>query len=81
MTNPTNDSIKEQIIAKAWSDPAFKAALIADPKSALKAHFNIEVPDSMELVVAEETANRVLLVIPPNPALNAAQANNVEVTW
>ncbi|QHW29877.1 NHLP leader peptide family natural product precursor [Paenibacillus rhizovicinus] len=81
MGQSTNSSLKEQIIAKAWSDPAFKASLIADPKAALKEHFNVDVPDSLEIVVAEEAPNRVTLVIPPNPAEYATEVSNVGDTW
>ena len=61
------DTLKVQIIQKAWDDPAFKASLLADPKAAIKQAFGVDLPDELELVAVEETASRLYLVIPPNP--------------
>jgi len=66
MSNVQN--LKEEIIKKAWSDVEFKKQLLADPKSAVKDVFGIEVPDHIELVVTEETADKFYLAIPQNPA-------------
>lgn len=61
------DSLKVQIIQKAWEDPAFKASLLADPKSAIQQAFGVSLPADLELVAVEETPARYYLVIPPNP--------------
>ena len=45
-------------IARAWSDPTYKAELIRDPKSAF-AKIGITVPESQNAQVAEE-ANEAL---------------------
>ena len=55
-----------KIIAKAWRDPAFKAALIANPAAALKAE-GIDVPDGMTVTVVENTDKQFHLVLPPEP--------------
>jgi len=41
-----NDPVFAKIIAEAWPDPAFKAALSANPSAALKAE-GIDVPNGM----------------------------------
>ncbi|MFD0672813.1 NHLP leader peptide family RiPP precursor [Cohnella sp. GCM10027633] len=61
------DSLKVQIIKKAWEDPAFKQQLLADPKTALQQAFGIEVPADIGLKVVAETPSEYVLVIPPNP--------------
>jgi len=56
-----------KIIAKAWRDPAFKAALIANPAAALKAEC-INVPAIMTVTVMENTDKQFHLVLPPEPS-------------
>jgi hypothetical protein len=55
-----------KIIAKAWRDPAFKAALIANPAAALAAE-GIDVPAGMVVTVLENTDKQFHLVLPPVP--------------
>lgn len=81
MTMTMAITTNERIIEKAWGDSAFKAALLANPRTALKQHFDIELPERMEVVVAEETPGRLLLVIPPNPSAYAQEADAAEETW
>ncbi|WP_063847553.1 NHLP leader peptide family RiPP precursor [Bacillus sp. FJAT-28004] len=59
--------LKDQIIQKAWEDAEFKKQLIANPKEAVKEAFGIEVPDTIEVEVVEESANKFYLVLPENP--------------
>jgi TOMM propeptide domain len=74
------ESLKVQIIKKAWEDPEFKKLLLADPKGAIKKEFGIDVPADVELKVVEETSSSYYLVIPPAP--DAASADNsVKYTW
>ena len=58
----------ESVIAKAWADEDFKAALLADPKAALKAQ-GIDVPDGVTLNVYENTDKVINLVLPSLPEL------------
>jgi len=60
------DNTYGKIIAKAWRDPAFKAALIANPAAALKAE-GIDVPAGMAVTVVENTDKQFHLVLPPLP--------------
>jgi hypothetical protein len=55
-----------KVIAKAWRDPAFKAELIANPATALKAE-GIDVPAGMTVTVVENTDQLFQLVLPPVP--------------
>lgn len=56
-----------QIVAKCWADPAFKAGLIADPRTALAAE-GIEVPAGIDLRVVENTADVNYVILPMAPA-------------
>lgn len=62
------NTLKQQIIEKAWEDPSFKQQLLDDPKAAVRDAFGVTVPDEIELKVFEETPTEFYLVIPPNPA-------------
>lgn len=64
----TEQSLKIQIIQKAWEDAAFKAQLLANPKAAINEAFGVEIPDTFEVVAVEETSNKFYLVIPVNPS-------------
>ncbi len=55
-----------QLIAKAWTDEAFKARLKADPKAAMK-EAGIDAPEGVEIEVVESTQEKAYLVIPPKP--------------
>jgi hypothetical protein len=58
----------DSLIAKAWADEDFKAALLADPKAALKS-LGIDVPDGVALNVYENTDKVINLVLPKLPEL------------
>ncbi|MBH5319999.1 NHLP leader peptide family RiPP precursor [Paenibacillus sp. GSMTC-2017] len=59
--------LRDQIIEKAWADASFKEQLIADPKSAIRDAFGIEIPAHFNVQVLEETQDNYYLVIPENP--------------
>ena len=62
-----NETLFGKIIAKAWRDPAFKAALIANPAAALKAE-GIDMPAGMAVTVLENTEKHFNLVLPLVPS-------------
>lgn len=77
-TDSRNPALGAKIIAKAWTDPSFKARLLADAHSALK-EMDIETGNLAELTVVENTPDlhhvvvctlcscypRMILGIPP----------------
>jgi hypothetical protein len=56
------------VIAKALADPAFRAALLKDPKSAVEQATGVKVPPGVSIKVVEDTASVVHLVLPPASA-------------
>ena len=56
-----------RLVARTWSDPAFKARLLAAPAAAL-AEQGIELPPGVEVRVHENSAALVHLALPPKPA-------------
>lgn len=70
-------TLQEQIVQKAWEDAEFKKKLIADPKAAVKDTFGIDVPNTIEVEVLEESANKYYLVLPQSPQ-EVTNVNNSE---
>jgi hypothetical protein len=55
-----------QVVARAWSDEAYKQRLLRAPQSVLQEH-GIEVPAGAEVRVVENTEQVVYLVLPQRP--------------
>jgi hypothetical protein len=55
MMESRNPGLGAKIIARAWTDPDFKARLIADPRTTIEDAFGIDMWKVAELVVLENT--------------------------
>jgi hypothetical protein len=55
-----------RIVARAWREPGFKAKLMADPATALKAA-GAALPPGVTVTVVEDAATLVHVVLPPKP--------------
>ncbi|MDQ6420062.1 NHLP leader peptide family RiPP precursor [Paenibacillus sp. LHD-117] len=64
----STQDLKDQIIEKAWTDAEFKKQLLADPKSAIRDAFGVDIPDDISIEVLEDTDSKYHLVLPQNPA-------------
>lgn len=56
-----------QVVARAWTDPDFKARLKTDPRTAL-AEMGLGYPDDVRLEMHENAPEVMHLVIPPQPS-------------
>ncbi len=72
----SNDPIGKTI-ERAWSDPKFKAKLLADPKEAA-AEMGVKVPDVVDLKVWENSASVEHMVLPMNPAVTELSDADLE---
>jgi hypothetical protein len=61
------DDAWQQLVVRAWSDPALKAKLLADPSGVLKAN-GLTVPKGITVKVLENTDKVLNLVLPVKPA-------------
>ncbi|MGH6896614.1 MAG: NHLP leader peptide family RiPP precursor [Geminicoccaceae bacterium] len=55
-----------KVVAKAWSDSAFKAKLLRDPRAAL-AEAGVPVAAGVTIKVIEDTESTRHLILPPPP--------------
>ncbi|MEG4394920.1 NHLP leader peptide family RiPP precursor [Microcoleus sp. BROC3] len=71
------DPVAGKIMKKALTEEAFKTQLLADPKSAIASAADIQLPDSLDIRVYEDTPTLKHLVVPANPA--DAELNDLEL--
>ena len=60
----TAEEVHRSVIERATQDAEFRAALMADPKSAIRKEFDIHLPDSFEITVHESTGTSLHLALP-----------------
>jgi hypothetical protein len=65
MSNEESRAV-QMVIAKAWSDPAFKSKLLSDASAAL-AGIGIATPKGVKYRVHEDTPTERHFVLPPPP--------------
>src|SRR3954453_10056698 len=65
---PTREA---QVVARAWSDEAFKQRLLAEPHAVLQEH-GIRLREDVTIRVLENTADVVHLVLPARPSTDVA---------
>ena len=66
----TMDEVRKHLIDKAEDDIAFRGRLLAEPRAVVAEELGIEVPESVELRVHEDSRSAVHLVLPPEPKLD-----------
>ena len=69
----TQQSLMEKLIARAQADTDFRGRLVANPNSALKEAFDLEIPGDFNVVVHEDDARTAHLVLPSSQELTDAQ--------
>ena len=67
MTPEQAQQAAQQLIARCWAEPEFKARVLADATATLKAEGH-PVPDGHVIQALESTANQSYFVIPPAPS-------------
>ena len=58
------EDARSKIVTKAVKDPAFRAALLEDPSSAISKELGITIPGGIKVKVVEDSATTVHLVLP-----------------
>ena len=68
----TATEMRDRILNRAAEDGAFRAHLIADPKTTISAEIGATIPDGFDVVVHEDSATTAHLVLPPAAKLTDA---------
>ncbi len=58
--------LRDNLIARAWQEPAFKAKLLKNPRAAL-AEVGYKLPDNIKINIFEDKPNNFNFVIPLPP--------------
>jgi hypothetical protein len=76
---------EEQMIAKAWTNEAFKKELLSDTKNVIERELNIlvqegiRIPEGIKMKVLEETPDQMYMVIPQSPKAVAEELSDDEL--
>ncbi|HEV8025672.1 MAG TPA: NHLP leader peptide family RiPP precursor [Candidatus Nanopelagicales bacterium] len=68
----TTNNRYESLVHRAVEDLDFRERLVANPASAIQEATGVSVPDDVEIVVVENTAQRFHVVL-PSTELNSAE--------
>ena len=72
----SGDEMYRDIVEKATQDAEFRAALLADPRSAIGEEFNINLSEIWEVKVHESKGTELHLALPPD--LNSLDEGQLE---
>lgn len=67
LSREEHDQLKAKLVARAWTDEAFRDRLKDDPCSVIR-EYGYEVPSGVTLRVLEEDDRNWYMVLPPAPA-------------
>ena len=67
---------EKALVEKATNDPAFRAALVADPKGTLAGSFGVSLPEGLAIDILEETPSQRYIVL-PSASLSEAELAEV----
>ncbi len=67
-----------KVVAKAWSDPAFKKRLLENPKETLESN-GLKLSPGTKLVVNENTKNTLYLTLPEKPQGELLEENLLDI--
>ncbi len=70
----------QQVLDRAASDADFRARLKSDPAVAIKEHTGIEVPEGFTIHFAEKPAGVDLMVVLPDPVVQATESEADELS-
>ena len=57
------------VVSRATHDPAFRAALVSNPRAAIEALFEIALPAHIKLQTVEQPSDTYMIVLPVAPAV------------
>ena len=65
---PYQESLAAVVAEKAWTDPLFRAELVASPRAVLAREIGLDLPAGCELVLIQKRPDEFVFVLPDIPA-------------
>jgi len=72
MAIPTRSEVEAVIAERIAADPAFRDTLLADPRAVLSEIVGLDIPDTVQIDLHEESLTQIHLTIPSSEALSDA---------
>ncbi|MFM9048421.1 MAG: NHLP leader peptide family RiPP precursor [Actinomycetota bacterium] len=72
MAIPTRSEVEALIAERIAADPAFRDALLADPRTTVSAIVGFDIPDTVQVVLHEDSLTQIHLTIPSSEHLSDA---------
>jgi hypothetical protein len=72
MAVPTRAEVEATIAERIGADPDFRDALLADPRAVLSELVGFNIPESVQIVLHEESLTQIHLTIPSSQELSEA---------
>jgi hypothetical protein len=73
MAIPTRSEVEAIIAERIAADPAFRDTLLADPRTVLSEIVSFDIPESVQVVLHEESLTQIHLTIPSSETLSEAE--------
>ena len=70
MAIPTRSEVEAIIAERIAADPGFRDALLADPRAVLSEIIGFDIPESVQVVLHEESLTQIHLTIPASENLS-----------
>jgi hypothetical protein len=64
VVSDVRSELHHRLVERAQADPAFRARLVETPREAVAEELGVELPAGLEVVVIEERADRIAIVLP-----------------
>ena len=83
MAVPTLAEVEAMIAERIAADPAFRDTLLADPRGVISEVVGFDIPDTVQVVLHEESLTQIHLTIPSSESLSDADLELVAggVCW
>lgn len=75
----STNEMQAQLIERATRDPSFRKELMADPRGVIRREFGVDVPDSVDIQVVEDSPTTSYLVLPAAEATAGQQLSDDEL--
>ena len=83
MAVPTRSEVEAIIAERIAADPGFRDTLLADPRAVISEIIEFDIPDTVQVVLHEESLTQIHLTIPSSGNLSEADLELVAggVCW